>query len=195
MAYIDRDELKPYVDVDPTDHTHDDELDAACESACLHIDKLCGWSFEASTASARTYKPSGYYRVDTDAFGTTEGLIVKVDRDADGTYEETLSSSDYFVIGRNGFPHTTIVVSGTTLPQDLYGRPTVQVTAEWGWSAVPEPVRLATLLTAARLYKRKDAPNGSFMFADAGQEIRMIWRDPDVERLLQGYRNTRAMFA
>jgi hypothetical protein len=69
-----------------------------------------------------------------------------------------------------------------------YGRPGIKVTARWGWSAVPDPVRDATRLLATRLYLRKDAPFGNEGgFSEMGP-VRIVASDPDMTRLLRPFR-------
>ncbi|MDX2921298.1 hypothetical protein PV370_25695, partial [Streptomyces sp. NE06-03C] len=62
----------------------------------------------------------------------------------------------------------------------------VQVTARWGWPAVPDEIVQATLIQAARLYKRKDSPEGVTGSAEWGV-VRLSRRDPDVWALIEHY--------
>jgi hypothetical protein len=65
----------------------------------------------------------------------------------------------------------------------------VQVTATWGWTAVPATIKKATLLQASRFYKRRDAPFGVAGSPDMGSEMRLLAKvDPDVEVMLGDYR-------
>lgn len=70
--------------------------------------------------------------------------------------------------------------------------PTVQVTARFGWSAVPYQVNEATILKAASLFKRKDAPFGVAGFNEFGA-VRITRKDPDVLELLSDF--ARPMYA
>ncbi len=63
---------------------------------------------------------------------------------------------------------------------DAYG---IQVTARWGWPVVPPEITEATLLLAARLFKRKDSPGGVASFGDFGP-VRISNIDVDVTNLL-----------
>lgn len=59
----------------------------------------------------------------------------------------------------------------------------VRVTAKWGFPAVPPQVAQATLIQAARLYKRKESPEGVLGNAEWGS-IRLSRVDPDVAALV-----------
>lgn len=64
----------------------------------------------------------------------------------------------------------------------------VRVTARWGWPDIPDEVELATLILAAKLYKRKDSPEGVLGMAAWGGTVRVSSQtDPDVCRMLERY--------
>jgi hypothetical protein len=54
----------------------------------------------------------------------------------------------------------------------------------------PAPVRQATLILAAKYWKRKDASFGVAGSAEFGSEVRILAGDLDAERLLAPYRTT-----
>jgi hypothetical protein len=54
------------------------------------------------------------------------------------------------------------------------GPDTVQVTALWGWSGVPDAIRQACLLQASRLLSRRDSPFGVAGSPEAGTELRLL---------------------
>lgn len=59
---------------------------------------------------------------------------------------------------------------GAVLPAiNRVGQATVQVTAKWGWPAVPTPIKQATIIQATMLYQAKDAPAGLAGTPDFGQ--------------------------
>jgi hypothetical protein len=62
----------------------------------------------------------------------------------------------------------------------------VRITARFGWAFVPVEVEQATLLKAAALFKRKDAPFGVLQFGDIAA-VRVTRQDIDVIELLSGY--------
>ncbi len=49
------------------------------------------------------------------------------------------------------------------------GQATVQVTATWGWPAVPMPIKQATIIQSTMLYQAQDAPAGLAGTPDMGQ--------------------------
>lgn len=64
----------------------------------------------------------------------------------------------------------------------------VAVTAKWGWSAVPDTVKAATLLQVQRFYMRRGSPFGVAGSPDVGSELRLLSKvDPDVGVMLHDY--------
>ena len=65
---------------------------------------------------------------------------------------------------------------------------TVSITASWGWTAVPDAVKLATLLQASRLVARRESPFGVAGSPQTGSELRLLERlDPDVAVIVKAY--------
>lgn len=62
----------------------------------------------------------------------------------------------------------------------------IQVTARFGWSELPDEVEQATLLKAAAVFKRKDAPFGIAQFGDIAA-VRIVRQDIDVIEMLSDY--------
>lgn len=174
------------------DTVDDVMLEARITEASRVIDQHCDRRFYAdATASARTYAAVDDELLYVDDIATATGLIVKTDTNGDGTYATTLTASQYQVEPLNavaqGIPIRYIRTIGVTLP--TRSAPAgVQVTAKWGWPAVPAPVTSACILLAGRLVKRGDSLLGVAGFGDLGAiTVRNI--DPDVERMLRPYRN------
>ena len=192
-AYVSTAELKAHANVQDADD--DAALARVTVAVSRSIERYCGRQFnDAGTVSARVYHPatSGDY-VAVDDFSTTTGLVVKSDTASDGTYATTLSASNYsawpfngVVDGQTGHPYREIRVhTGQGLRQN--NRPSVQVTAQWGWTAVPADVKEAALIQAARVFGRKYSHNGVIGFGDF--VVRVSNRlDPNVEQMLAPYR-------
>jgi len=176
----------------------DDLITSAITAASLSVDAYCGRRFYSdSTASTRTYAPIAPDHVDVDDFSTATGLVIVTDENSDGIYEQAWAVTDYVCEpvngkrgGLEGLPFDRISVATDTdrfFPST--GRYTVQVTAQWGWAAVPEAVRQATLLKAAALYRRKDSPDGVLGGSDFSVTRISRYEDPHFVSLLHPYRN------
>lgn len=166
-------ELKSYLGIGDT--ADDTELTDALNTASRAIEKICDRQFnDAGAASARVYYPDTWSIVSADDFHTDTGLIVATDESDDGTFETTWSSGDFqleplngIVDGESGWPFSLIrAVETRRFPCGR--RATVQVTARWGWAAVPAPVKQACLMIASETFKMKDAPFGVAGFGDFG---------------------------
>jgi hypothetical protein len=167
-TYASLDELKEYIDIDRTDW--DARLDDALVTASRAVDRYCGRQFnDAGSASARVFYPTRQKLALVDDFHTITGLVVKTDDNDDGTFEETWTTADYQLEplngireGTPGWPYFMIRAIGDSLdyPINQKGRATLEVTARWGWAAVPPPVKTATLILAAETFKLATVPLG-----------------------------------
>lgn len=168
-------QLKSYLQI--TDDTDDLELSDALSAASAGITKFCKRQFNVeASATARTYRPTRSGLAMVDDFHTITGLVIKTDDSESGVFGTTWSATDYQLEpldgirdGEPGWPFWKI----KTVPwSGLYFRPcpraTLQVTAQWGWAAVPDPVHQACLILAAETFKLKDAPFGVAGFGDFG---------------------------
>lgn len=190
--YASLDILKQHLNIPTSDITRDQLLTSALAAASKSIDRDTGRKFSLdSTATARTYSPSSRRTVDcegeriiVDDIGTLTGLIVETGSSGVWT---TVSSSDYETGPENalalGKPVTTLLRTSGTWG---YGTQRVRVTARWGWPAVPDEVVQATLILAARLFKRSASPEGILGSAEWGV-IRLSRTDPDVYGLVKHF--------
>jgi hypothetical protein len=130
-------------------------------------------------------------------------VTVKTDETGDGVFETTWAASDYELqpinpsSGPEPRPFTSIMATGGRwFPAGAWtGRSArVEVTGVWGWPAVPDAITQACLILAARVYKRKDSPDGVSNWGDFGV-IRVGRTDPDVVALLDPYRRTAVLVA
>lgn len=186
-------ELKGWRGVEDT--VDDADLELAINAASRHIDRLTRRRFYKDGApSSRVFREANGSTVYVDDIADTTGLVIKTDTAGDGTFATTWTSADYELAPLNGFadgeawPYTAINASGSALTFPTYGaRPTrVQVTALWGWPAVPEPVHMACLILAQRLYRRRNTPEGVAGVGELGV-VRLRSQDVDVEALLAPY--------
>lgn len=168
-------------------------IEKAVNAASRAVDKYCHRRFWQDPAPvARTYRACHPWHVDVDDISTSAGLVVKTDTGGDGTWSTTWQTGDYSLEPLNAdtdgpaYAWWTIVSVGNQQFFSLPLRPSLQVTAQWGWSQVPDDVSEATILKAVSLFKRKDAPFGVAGFSDFGP-VRISRKDPDVIDLLSGY--------
>lgn len=182
-----------------TDTNDDASLTSALDAASQTISGYCGRQFNAAgSATARVYYPDSPYTCTVDDISTITGLLVKGDYGNDGTFEITWAATDYsleplngIMGGDAGWPYWRIRAVGSYLfpiwyvPVNAYPRPSVQITANWGWATVPGAVAQACLVLAEEIFKLKDAPFGVANFSEFGA-IR-VRDNPKVASLLQRY--------
>jgi hypothetical protein len=185
VRYVELDELKAMLQID--DYVDDNLLAGHIEAASRTVDDICHRTFSLdAVASARTFYPQSSLVCSVDDIGTTAGLLVRIDDSLVGTFDFTVTdftAQPDNALARN-VPITKLIAYDTYWPTDI--RPTVQVTARWGWPAVPEPVKSATAIMAGRLYKRADSLLGVAGFGDLGA-ITLRAVDPDVKLMLSPY--------
>jgi hypothetical protein len=185
MRYIELGELKSMLRIN--DSVDDALLSGHIEAASRTIDDICHRSFDLdATATARVFYPDSQLVVRTDDIGSLDGFVLKIDENATATFNLTITDATAEPLNAlaKGTPITKLVAYETYFPLDI--RPTVQVTARWGWPAVPEPVRSACGILAGRLFKRADSLLGVAGFGDLGA-ITLRAVDPDVQRMLAPY--------
>src|SRR5215471_5715920 len=194
QRYCSVEELKSRLGI--TDTADDLELQLAVEAASRSVDEVTRRYFWRGTAT-RTYIPESIYYQSTDDLVSVTALAV--DRDGDGVYEETWTQGTDYQLqvapGRfnpaakgESWPYTGFNIVGpkfipVTWPWSHLDR--IQVVGVFGWPAVPLAVKQAALITAADLYRLKDAPFGVAGFGEFGA-VR-IQANPRVMSLLQRY--------
>lgn len=176
----------------------DAQMEAAIEAASRTIDTFTGRRFYLDgTVSARVYYANTPIRCVVDDFSTTTGLIIKTDSGDNGTFDQTWTSDEYVlepfngtVGGVTGQPYNIIIATVPRRFPVTGRRPRIQVTAKWGWAAVPHSIEQACLIQAARIYRRAQTPEG-FAAGEAFGAIRVSTRlDPDVQMLIAPFRTT-----
>lgn len=165
--------------------TSDDALLTGCLSvASVKVEEYCDRQFNlAPTESSRVYGPTDdVMYVETDDFVYTAGFTLKTDPGGTGNFDNVWSYPlDFELLPLNNLfngryrPYNEIhATSGRWFPVvPLRRRGTVQVTAQWGWPSVPNPIHQATMMIASELYRSKEAPFGVAGFNQAGQAYRV----------------------
>jgi hypothetical protein len=185
--YVTTSELKAYLRI--TDTVDDTQLGFAITAASRAIDKYCGRQFGlTASAEARRYtaewdKTSCLWFVPVDDFMTTVGLVVGVDLDKDDLFADFITdySKRPFNASQKSKPWTEIYIRSTSTIKPGCTEGGVEVTAKWGWTAVPTVVKEACLLQASRFHSRRESPFGVAGSPDAGSELRLLAKvDADV---------------
>lgn len=176
-----------------TDSTDDSLLERAIEGASRRIDGYCGrWFYKTASTAVKLYARSPYVILTQDIANTT--VTLKTDDDGDGVFEDTwIQGTDYQLeptaVALSGFPYYRVVAIGSkAFPVELLQPLPAQIelTAQWGWDAIPHDVREACILLAMRQFARLNAALGVVGFADMAIQVRAV--DPDVRDMLARYR-------
>lgn len=178
------------------DNEDDVQLARWVTSASRAVDDHCKRQFgQLAAAEARQYTPEwsksrGVWLVPIDDLmvAPTE---VAVEQHSAGVFV-VVTGSVFRPINAaaKARPWTELALPDTAAVGSVFGREgSVRVTARWGWSAVPVPVKQATLLQASRFAIRRDSPYGIAGSPDTGSEMRLLAKvDPDVAVSLNSYR-------
>lgn len=171
----------------------DDALIQQCLTvASREVDSFCGRRFYADTnVNTRTYRiydrvvcdPDGDLLI-VDDISTTTGLVVEVG-----------SGSSWSTVTDYDTEPTNAIADGRPInylrrQYNVWGtapRARVRVTAKFGFPSVPDEVAQATLMQAARLYKRKDSVVGVLGADQFGVSVRVARIDSDVQALLRPF--------
>src|SRR5678816_2373102 len=139
-------QLRDYCQVN--DSIDDSILGQVCNAVSWGIEQYCRRQFnDAESATARVFYPDSLFHVAVADFHTVTGLIVKTgDTFATTLTDYTLEPLNGIQRGRTGFPYRKIRLNSGTFTTSTVRRPTVQVTARWGWAAVPDAVTMAALI-------------------------------------------------
>src|SRR3990167_521056 len=188
-------ELRTFVTATTT--AGDAYLPLAIPAASRAVEQATDRQFGVLTsAAARYYTPVWSaalrrWQAHIDDLMTITSLVVKVDTNGDEVYETTIAAADYRLAPYNApgdsFPWEVMVFGTTATTSTRPG--SLEVTALWGWTAVPSTIKEATLIQASRFYRRRDSPYGVAGSAEMGSEMRLLAKvDTDVQLMLMPYR-------
>ena len=156
MAYVTLATLRSYLNLDTG--AADTRLQACLDAAQAYIDSETGRTFEASTASVRTF----------DAVGTVDGRTLMFDVDLCSTAACTngdgsvIAASDFSMEPRNGPRYYGITLkasSGIAWTYQDDPEDAISISGKWAYSTTaPADIQQACLLIAAQQYKLQDNP-------------------------------------
>jgi hypothetical protein len=181
-----------------TDRSTDEAaLMTALSTASRVVDRICRRRFwYDDVVSAKVFPVDHPYVAWVDDFGTTTGLIVESDTADNDSWSTVWTATDYElgpangeVDGITGWPYSKITAVGSyTFPTWSRRRNTLRVTARWGWTAVPDQVKSATLIAAEELWRMKDAPFGVAGISALDGAVLRVRQNPYVVHLLEPFR-------
>ena len=193
-GYITLAQFKSFTAVGDNDDT---ALEITIESASRAIDNFTGRHFYQDAGGVRVYTPDEWDRLEVDDIYNTTSLALAQDTTGDGTFDTTWTITTDFLMHppnpRPGWPYTAIVLSRTG-SRYFEGYPNeIELTANYGWSAVPEEVRHACLIQTNRFWHRRNSPEGVAGFSEFGVARISKLLDPDAQVLLDPFRKMQAI--
>jgi hypothetical protein len=187
-GYCTLNELKAALRI--TDNTDNTLLENAIEGASRRIDGYCGRYFYQQNATVKLFAR------DIQAVFLRDDLVSVTTLATDDAGDQTFSTvwtagTDYslepYDANLLGIPYFRITaVGGKTFPIfTVPPLPGVSVTGVWGYPSIPDDVREACVLLAARGFARYNAALGVVGFGDMALQVRAV--DPDVRDFLNRY--------
>ncbi len=205
LNYATRAEVKAALRIGTADTADDTLIDNAIDSASRLIDGYCSRQFwPYASATVRVYQANSQFVCDIDDVYSTASFVVKTSSLANNVFDTTFTATDYQLEPLNGYldavewSFNRIRAVGDylfpTVNANFGDQALVQVTAFYGWAAIPSPIKQATIIQSSRLFKRLDSPLGVAGFGDLGAIRVSRFLDPDMAQLVEPYRRMR-MFA
>jgi len=200
-GYSTRNQIKAALRIGTADTIDDELIDNCAGAASRLIDGYCNRKFWAvGSATARVFQAENEFYCNIDDISGT-AITLKTSSFPGNGFDVTWSVTDYQLEPLNGnldgltWSYDKIRAVGDYLFPTVnanYGEQAlVQVTANFGWPSIPEPVTQATIIQASRLFKRYDSPLGVAGFGDMGAIRVSRALDPDVAQLVEPYRRMR----
>lgn len=179
--YATASQLAAFMRIGDTDD--DFELTRAIAASSRAIDLACNRQFGLVAAPEARYYPARWDRRTRRYVVAIDDLMTDTDLEVE---QDGAAAPGYELWPRNaaaeGRPWTELRLPSAEHDVEF------EVTARWGWSAVPAAVEQACLLQASRLVQRRDSPYGIAGSPQTGSELRLLARvDPDVEVSLRAY--------
>lgn len=188
-------ELKAFLRIPALDTEDDTHLAAALTASSRAIDFQAGRQFgNVAAPEARLFEVVGHGSsrwplfVSIDDLYDTTGLTIRYSTVAEPpVYDQAVTEYRLwpFNAADNGRPYERLLhVAGVPVGHWRV----VEITALWGWAAVPGTIKAATLLQASRFFARRNAPFGVAGSPDMGSEVRLLSKvDPDVAVMVRPY--------
>lgn len=155
-------EFKAYLDTTSSNTADDAVIEDIIESTSRRIDGEVGFVFYQQASTVKYYNAEDSYCLKTDYFYNTTGLTIQTDLDGDGVYENTWDSEDYNVTPytpQPGWPYSgieTAIQGSSTFSRARRGN---KITANFGWSAVPDDIKILCIRESVSEYRKRYGQN------------------------------------
>jgi len=193
--YVTVEELRAYATRSAS--TVDDvDLAVVIAEASRTVDRYTGRQFgKVSAAEARHWtaeydRRRGRWIIDTDDISSVTNLAVAVG-DEEGTWDQPITEYSLwpYNAAQNGRPWERIIVEAGSTVKPTAREAACEVTALYGWAAVPTAVKGATLIEANRFFMRRISAFGVAGSPESGSELRLLRGvDVDAQKALDPYR-------
>lgn len=190
MAYATPALFKAAVEI--ADTVDDTDIQRALDAATEWIDNYCGRVFGPLTASeARLFDVGETGRLHVPDLATVTEVAIDTARTL--SYSTVITASQYQLYPldkgqpgvRGGYNEIRLRPNVTSWS---FTQGQVRVTGTWGYGSIPAAVEEACILLANRYFRRPSVAFGVQESAQTGELARIIGSDPDVVRLLEGFR-------
>ena len=175
MAYVTLAEFRDHLGPIAQSQTNDAMLALALAAAEESVNQHCGRTFGAVGASETRTFDGGSCRILIDDCSAFTAVTHSVDRTTFSAVTVTP-----WLEPANTSPKTTLVA---TSPFDRW----VRVTGTFGYGSTPSSVKTATLIKAARIFKRRESPTGVEGSSEFGLVRITRGEDADCVLLLSPY--------
>ena len=173
-------------------------LEDAINATSRMIDNFCSRKFwRDPVAKTRRYKVTESDVAWVDDIADASTVIIKTDDLGDNSFSHQWSNTDWELGPYNSDVDDTMpysfyrvhAVGNSSFPVNSFRR-TLEVTAEFGWSAIPDGVKQACIMKSNMVVLRKDSPYGIAGFSEFGVVRISRTEDPEITRLLAPFIRT-----
>ena len=188
MPYATRDEVLQRLNL--TGNASSDltsRIDDALAAATTEIENDTSRVFTQSDGAVRVLRVPNRYTDTIDVPDLRSVVSLKVDDTDDGTFETTITAYELDMwIDRDGWPYDRIRLLNRYWPCGGNRRRRIELTANFGWEAIPPTINQACSLLASRMaQKPSHALFGVQGFGESGTQS--IQKDHDYWRMIQPY--------
>jgi len=186
--YVSQEEFKATLNMTGESYA-DADISLALTAASGAVDAHCGRSFAKTDTETRVYLPArpSYVPIDDLVEITSvesDGVVWDPDSYTLLPHNAPLENRPYEAIK---LPYDSVV--NLLVPDEPMDGPgpqsVVKVEGKFGWPAVPDGVKQATVMLASRFLKRaREAPFGVAGIGGDGIAVRVTVTDPDIQMLL-----------